>query len=277
MDIVFSVILGISLWPITLLFSWVIVHPQEEVVLLWWGKYWKTLKQPGLYFAWLIGRRVMRISTKRLTLELPKNTVADGNGNPIQVAGVVTHFFEDTRRAALDVEHAEEFVRSQALAVLKQIASRHPYESRDGVSLKNEAKAISAELVGALQQRVAVAGARIETFELSDLAYAPEIAQAMLIRQQAAALVDARKVIVEGAVEIVSEAVDLLEKRQLGVEPGDRSRLVSNLLTVICGDAKVQPTFPIASGEDKQEERDLLRKMLGQLEKMPKAGSVSAN
>jgi hypothetical protein len=107
-----------------------------------------------------------------------------------------------------------------------------------------------------LQSKVAIAGAEVASFELSDLSYAPEIAQSMLVRQQAQALVDARKVIVDGAVQIVHHAVELLGEKGHKLPSGEEVRLVSNLLTVICGESHVQPTYSIQSGEGRDKATD---------------------
>lgn len=238
------------------LISIVIVHPQEHKVILSWGKYSELLTEPGLYFRFIIGRQVIPVSMKRQTLELPRTTVADGNGNPIVIAAVVTYHYVDSKKVALDVQDAHGFVKTQAMAVLKQVASKYPYESPNGHSLKAEAQAIGAEMVDSLQAKVDTAGAEVLAFELSDLSYAPEIAQSMLVRQQAQALVDARKIVVEGAVEIVHEAIHQLEGKGLGLADGERSRLVTNLLTVICGESKVQPTYPIHSPQDQKPQQD---------------------
>jgi regulator of protease activity HflC (stomatin/prohibitin superfamily) len=245
-----SLCLGILFFPITLLFSWVIVHPQEEKVVLIWGKLHKLFPNPGLHWVNIWGRQVLPVSTKRQTLDLARTVVADGNGNPIMIAAVVTYQYVDSIKVALEVEDAHDFVKTQAMAVLKQIASKYPYESPQGHSLKAEAQAIGAEMVAALQVKIDPAGTKVEAFELSDLSYAPEIAQAMLVRQQAQALVDARKIVVQGATEIVNDAIEQLSERGLDLPASDRARLVSNLLTVICGDANVQPTFPIHSSSE---------------------------
>ena len=271
MESLLSTVFGILFFPITLLASWVVVHPQEEVIVLLWGKFWKILDRPGLTWINVFGRNLIRVSRRQQTIELPKNTVADGNGNPIIVSGIVTFAFADSKKVGLEVADAHEFVRTQAMAVLKQVASKYPYESREGASLKSEASKIGIEMVETLQKKVAPAGTKIISFELSDLSYAPEIAQSMLIRQQAGALVDARKIIVEGAVEIVNEAVQLLEKRQLGLTGENRERLVTNLLTVICGDAKVQPTVQMSSAEKKEDLAPVLERMVQRLEKLPVA------
>lgn len=251
-----ATILGGLVGFITVLASFVIVHPQEEKVIIYWGKFSELLVEPGLYFRNIWGRQLHTVTIKRQTLELPRTTVADGNGNPIVIAAVVTYRYVDSKKVTLDIEDAHGFVKTQAMAVLKQVASKYPYESPDGHSLKAEAQAIGAEMVALLQSKVDAAGTEVLAFELSDLSYAPEIAQSMLVRQQAQALVDARKIVVEGAVEIVYEAINQLDAKGLGLAESERSRLVSNLLTVICGEAKVQPTYPIHSGQDAQPPHD---------------------
>lgn len=270
MESLLSLILGILFLPITLLASWVVVHPQEEAVVLIWGRFNRLIKTPGLYWINVFGRNAIKVTTKRQVLELPRTTVADGNGNPIVIAGVVTYQYVDSIKVALEIEDAHEFVKIQAMAVLKQVASKYPYESRDGHSLKAEAQVIGQEMVRTLQAKVDAAGVAIAAYELSDLSYAPEIAQSMLIRQQATALVDARKIIVEGAVEIVREAVELLAARGLEFSPAEKSRTVSNLLTVICGEARVQPTYSIQSHAGAEADPELDRKMLDLLEKIGK-------
>ena len=192
MEIVLTTILSILFFPVTLLVSWLVVSPQQEVVLLRWGKFSKLVRDPGLSWVNVWGRKAIRISTKQQAIEVHRTVVADGNGNPIVVAAVVTFRFVDSKRAALDVEDAPGFVRTQAMAVLKQVASRYPYESATHeVSLKSETAGIAKEMREILQSKVVAAGAEIASFELSDLSYAPEIARSMLVRQQAQALVDA--------------------------------------------------------------------------------------
>lgn len=253
---VFATVVAGFVGVITALASFVIVHPQEEKVIIYWGKFSELLIEPGLYFRLIWGRQLHTVTIKRQTLELPRTTVADGNGNPIVIAAVVTYRYVNSKKVTLDIEDAHGFVKTQAMAVLKQVASKYPYESPDGHSLKAEAQAIGAEMVALLQSKVDAAGTEVLAFELSDLSYAPEIAQSMLVRQQAQALVDARKIVVEGAVEIVYEAINQLDAKGLGLAESERSRLVSNLLTVICGEAKVQPTYPIHSGQDAQPHHD---------------------
>lgn len=238
-----TLVFSVLLFPLTILGSWLTLSPQEEVVVLYWGKLADVLKKPGLYFRFFIGRQIIKVSTKLSTLDLHRTVVADFNGNPILIAGICTFKVVDTAKAALNVEHYYEYIKMQAMAVMKQVASKYPYESKDGHSLKGEASEISQQMVRLLQTKVDEAGIKIITFELSDLSYAPEIAQAMLVRQQAQALVDARKIIVEGAVAIASDTVKNLESEGIKFTDSEKQRLVGNLLVVICGESKVQPTF----------------------------------
>lgn len=257
MESLLTLALSVVFFPLTLLGSWLVVHPQEEAVVLNWGKFSKLVKSPGLSWVNLWGRKVIKISTKQQAIDVSRTVVADGNGNPIVVAGVVTFKFVDSIKAALEVQDAAQFVRTQAMAVLKQVCSRYPYESStQAMSLKSETGAVAKEMRDLMQEKVRSAGAEVSAFELSDLSYAPEIAQSMLVRQQAQALVDARKVIVDGAVQIVHHAVELLEQKGHKLPAGDESRLVANLLTVICGESHVQPTYSIQGGESRDPAMD---------------------
>lgn len=257
MGFILTLVLSVVLLPVTLIASWVVVPPQQEVVALRWGKLSQIKKVPGLSWVNVWGRKLIRISTKQQAIEVHRTIVADGNGNPIVVAAVVTFRFVDSQKAALDVEDAAAFVRTQAMAVLKQVASRYPYESANHTtSLKSETEGIAREMRELLQSKVSVAGAAIASFELSDLSYAPEIARAMLVRQQAQALVDARRVIVDGAVQIVHHAIELLGQNGHTLLPAEEARLVSNLLVVICGESHVQPTVSMQSGDQREAGAD---------------------
>jgi regulator of protease activity HflC (stomatin/prohibitin superfamily) len=263
---ILSIILGIVFFPITLLGSWIVVNPQEEKIVLFWGKLNKVLKNEGLYFFILWGRNVITISTKKRAMELHKTTVADKNGNPIIIAAVCTYQVKDTVKAALNIENYESYIKTLAMAVLKQVASKYPYESPDSHCLKTEASVISTEMVDVLQKKMETAGISVISFELSDLSYAPEIAQSMLIRQQAQALVDARKIVVEGAVEIVNDALQRLDEKSVKIPDSVKPKIVGNLLAIICAESRVQPTYSI---QQEGENSDfLMKKMLLTLEEI---------
>jgi len=236
-------------WPV-LPFGCVPVSEKEEQVLLVFGKYHDTIRTPGMHWVNPIGLEKRLVSTKRQNMDVGGVSnpikVADGDGNPVIVSGVVGYRITNSKAAALDVENARGYVHTQAQTILKQVVSRYPYETTDGKpSLKSETYEIGIELCRALQEKSSVAGVLIESFELADLSYAPEIAQVMLVRQQAKAMVDARQVVVEGAVGIVRGACEQLGAAGIELDSKEQSKLVTNLLTVICGDQGAQPVVTL--------------------------------
>lgn len=225
------------------------VNERQEVVMLNYGKYTTTVKQPGCYCYNSCGMETRVVSTARESMDLANVKVADKRGNPLLISGVVTYELRNARKAALDVNDVKTYIQTQGLTVMKRIASMYPYEGKkDEPSLKTEAKHISEQMVQLLQERCMAAGALIVNFELTDLAYAPEIAPAMLIRQQAEVMLDARKIIVEGAVGICNDAVLELKQKGFQLESYEQSRLISNLLITICSEAGVQPTISLSDG-----------------------------
>jgi len=237
------------LFPPILLAGFIILGPRHEIVVLRFGKYVKTLKKQGICWIHPVGRQLHRISTQDDTLEIHGTTVVEKNGNPIQISAVVVYRVENTYKAAVDVQSYRSFLADQAGAVVKRVASRYPYESADDniPCLKKESETVEAAFVEELQKAVNPAGIRVLNVRLNDLTYAPEIAQAMLMRQQALALIDARKTIVEGAVEIVQDAVGRLQAANLEVLPEHRDQLVSNLLVVLCSGERAQPVLAVQS------------------------------
>jgi len=222
------------------------VNEKTEQVLLNFGKYHGVLREPGCYCVNPCGIRPRTVTTARAAIELTHVKVADLKGNPLLVGGVVTYVVVDARKAALDVQNVYGYISTQAMAVLKRIASMYPYEAKTGqLSLKSEASRLHEQMIRLLQNRVTPAGVLIINFELTDLAYAPEIANAMLIRQQAEALVDARQVIVQGAVQISHGALRSLAERGVQLTKEQEAVMVSNLLCVICGDSKITPSVSV--------------------------------
>ena len=216
-----ALIIAISIiFPPILLFGFFIVNPREEIVVLRFGKFVTTLTTQGIRWIHPVGRHLHRISTRDTTLDIATTTVVEINGNPIEISAVVVYRVQDTYRAALHVDNYRVFIEDQAGAVVKRVASKFPYESADPSKpcLKKESDEVTQQFIEGLQEAVNPAGIRVLGVRLNDLTYAPEIAQAMLMRQQALALIDARKTIVEGAVEIVRDAVDRLNKAGLEVK-----------------------------------------------------------
>merc|ERR1711933_113435 len=230
-------------------FSWLgacrVVNEKEGGLLLTWGKFTSVLTTPGIYCINPCGTSLKKITLKQQATELPNVKLLDLKGNPVVVSGVVFWQVHSIKAAVLNVESVYQYVQTSASAVLKQVVSKYPYEDDDngGHSLKTEAAAVSQEMTNVLQDRLAHAGVRVIAFNLADLSYAPEIAQAMLVRQQAEAMVKARRLIVKGAVDISEGAITQLEAKGVPMEPEEKTKIVTNLLTVICGESGVQPTM----------------------------------
>jgi len=234
------------------------VQENEEAVLLSCGRYSGTVREPGIHFANLWGREIITISKAKLSTDIPNTKVIDKDGNPVMVSGVVFYHFRDTKKAALDILDRQTFVADQAATVLKQIVSHYPYDNHDIESdedsddddvpcLKRDTDVIVKHLVKELQRRVNVAGAKIDSFKFNEISYAPEIAASLLKKQQASAIVASRHTLVDGAVRIATAAVNRLDKKGVAVDPADKSRLISNLLTVVCADEHVQPVIVLGS------------------------------
>eukprot|EP00011_Vannellida_sp_DIVA3-517-6-12_P001570 CAMPEP_0114628078 /NCGR_PEP_ID=MMETSP0168-20121206/12630_1 /TAXON_ID=95228 ORGANISM="Vannella sp., Strain DIVA3 517/6/12" /NCGR_SAMPLE_ID=MMETSP0168 /ASSEMBLY_ACC=CAM_ASM_000044 /LENGTH=306 /DNA_ID=CAMNT_0001839439 /DNA_START=24 /DNA_END=941 /DNA_ORIENTATION=- len=241
-------VLGLACFPFTALLSWMSVDTNEEIIVLSFGQYAETARDPGLHFSNCFGREVYRCSTKKRSIELPKTTVIDSNGNPLIISAVIVYQFVNTKRAILEVENADGFVKSQAECALKQTLSHFPYESHDGSPcLKTEAQQIGEHLSSKLQDKISQAGALAHSFQLKEISYAPEIASGMLKRQQAVAIIQARQTIVEGAVDIATHTLEKLSENGIQMKNKEKSHLVTNLLTVFCGEGDSGPQVSTAS------------------------------
>lgn len=226
-----------------------ILEPNQAAILLYWGKYKSTLQSPGFNFAQPIGLRRIDVSTRDHVVALPITTVVEANGNPIQVSAVCIYRIADARKATIDIQNVHQFVQNQASAVLKAICSRYPYESEDAArpSLKGESPDLIHALQSELQSQVAIAGIEVVLVRLNDLTYAPEIMQAMLLRQQAEAMVDARRTVVEGAVMTVREALDQLARSGIQLSPENQTSLVSNLTLLLCAGDRGESNSTVVS------------------------------
>jgi SPFH domain / Band 7 family len=226
--------------------SLAIVQPGQTRVVQFFGRYVGTVRKPGL--SWILPLTVRRnVSIRVRNFETNHLKVNDADGNPVEIAAIVVWQVADTARAAYAVEDYLNFVRVQAESALRHVANTHPYDdaATDGTSLRGSTDLVAAELAQEVAQRVVIAGVEIIEVRISHLAYASEIAQAMLRRQQANAVVAARSRIVEGAVGMVEQALTRLSEG--GVVELDEERkaaMVGNLMVVLCGD---QPASPVVN------------------------------
>jgi regulator of protease activity HflC (stomatin/prohibitin superfamily) len=219
------------------------VAPGEARVVQLFGRYTGTIRQDGLVWVNPYAQR-HRISTRIRNHETTPAKVNDADGNPIEIAAVVVWQVEDTAKALFGVDSLTGFVAIQAETAVRQIASDYPYDNHgeDGLSLRGAPAEINVKLAEQIGQRVASAGVVIIETRLTRLSYAPEIAHAMLRRQQAGAMVAARQKIVEGAVGMVESALARLDADGLVELDAERkAAMVSNMLVVLCSDHPTQP------------------------------------
>ena len=235
----------VTLVDLVCMFGFFIVTPNHSRVLILFGRYRGTIRQEGFY--WTNPFTVRRsVSLRAHNVASEKIKVNDLLGNPIEIGAVIVWRVRDTAQATFDVEDHLRYVDVQIETAIREIAKTHPYD--DGqlddhpISLRGDTSAVVAELKTELQARLELPGIEVLEARISHLAYAPEIASAMLQRQQATAIIAARQKIVEGAVSIVEQALeDLGRKRVVELDDERRATLVGNLLVVLCGNSAPQP------------------------------------
>jgi len=218
--------------------------------VLLYGQYRTTVKQPGLHFFCYFGNTLRRMSTKLTAVSLPDMDITDVNGSPLIVNGVVTYRVKDSYNSAISVgEAVQEFITQQAEVVLKAVCARYPYEDVEHKlpSLRVDASGeITTDLVTHLQERVEAAGIKVIAFELADLKFAPEIAQLMLARQEAQAMLDAKKYVVEGATSIASDALKHLGDAGVEISDFDSTELIGNLILLLVGNTAIHPVVSLS-------------------------------
>ncbi|MBB6418935.1 SPFH domain-containing protein [Streptomyces sp. AK010] len=225
------------------------VAPGEARVVQLFGRYRGTIRQDGLRWVNPFTSRT-KISTRVRNHETAVLKVNDAYGNPIELAAVVVWRVEDTAQATFEVDDYVEFVSTQTEAAVRHIAIEYPYDAHeeDGLSLRGNAEEITEKLAVELHARVEAAGVQIIESRFTHLAYAPEIASAMLQRQQAGAVVAARRQIVDGAVGMVEAAIARITERDIVELDSERkAAMVSNLMVVLCGDRAAQPVLNTGS------------------------------
>ncbi len=221
----------------------IIVQPNEARALVLFGRYYGTAKEPGFWWVNPFTTK-KRISLRVRNFETAKLKVNDAHSNPIEVGAIVVWRVVDTAEALFEVDDYEHYVRVQSESAVRAMASSYPYDSHTPgeAALSSHAEEVATNLMGQLSERLAKAGVEVKEARLSHLAYSPEIAQAMLQRQQAGAIIAARSRIVEGAVGMVENALDLLAQKQiLNLDDERKAAMVSNLLVVLCGERGTQP------------------------------------
>lgn len=236
-----------------------ILNPNEAYVFTLFGKYKGTIKEAGIYFVNPFCTAInptakisatgttlsKKVSMKAMTLQNDKQKINDEMGNPVEIAIVVIWKIQNTAKAVFNVENFKEFVSIQADSALRDVVNKYPYDitsDEQSISLRGSSQEVADEICKLLQSRVEIAGIEILEARITHLAYAPEIASAMLQRQQAAAIIDARQKIVEGAVGMVKMALDnLTENEVCDLDDERKAVMVSNLLVVLCGNKDAQP------------------------------------
>jgi len=234
--------LTITVWSL-MLGGFFTLQPNMAAVLILFGRYSGTAKTSGFHWANPFFTKT-RVSLRARNLNNERIKVNDSRGNPIEIAAVIVWRVTNTAQAIFDVDEFVHYVTIQSESALRHLASAYPYDTtEDGqLSLRGSMDEVSEALKKELHERVTLAGVRIDEARLSHLAYAPEIAHAMLQRQQAEAVVAARTRIVDGAVGMVEMALERLDKHStVKLDEERRASMVSNLLVVLCGDKAAQP------------------------------------
>ena len=234
-----------SVIVLILWFGLFMVHPNEAKVLQLFGQYVGTAHEAGLRWANPFYAKT-KVSTRVRNFESGKLKVNDSNGSPIEIAAVVVWRVVDTAEAIFEVDDYEEFVRIQSESALRNLTTTYPYEPHegDGPALRSDPLKIAAALRDEIQDRLEKAGVNVIEARISHLAYAPEIAGAMLRRQQASAVIAARTQIVAGAVGMVRMALDQLKAEDVvDLDEERKASMVSNLLVVLCSEEGAQPVL----------------------------------
>lgn len=223
------------------------LQPNEAAVLMLFGSYRGTVRTSGFRWTNPFNTR-LKVSLRARNLNGDKLKVNDRRGNPIEIAAVVVWRVRDTAQASFDVDAYESYVRVQSEAAVRHLAGSYAYDDGDGAAqettLRGGSDEVSVALTRELQERLDRAGVAVEEARISHLAYAPEIAQAMLRRQQAEAVIAARQKIVHGAVSMVEMALhELSAKQVVQLDEERKAAMVSNLLVVLCGESEAQPVI----------------------------------
>ncbi|ERI06731.1 SPFH domain-containing protein [Aneurinibacillus aneurinilyticus] len=220
------------------------VQPNQAAVLIFFGYYLGTVRKSGLWLGVPFAIR-RKISLKVRNFNSKKLKVNDVEGNPIEIAAVIVFKVVDSAKATFDVDSYEQFVEIQSETALRYVASRYPYDNfkEEGYSLRSNTDEVATELARELQSRLSVAGVEVIEARLTHLAYATEIASAMLQRQQASAIVSARQRIVEGAVGMVQMAIEEFQREGFELDEERKAAMINNLMVAIVSERSAQPVI----------------------------------
>jgi regulator of protease activity HflC (stomatin/prohibitin superfamily) len=242
--------IGISLLVIALVFispGFMAIEPNSTRVMTLFGEYVGTIKESGFFYANPFFTK-KAISTRVVNMDVPTLKVNDKQGNPIMIGAVVAYRVRDTFKSTFDVENYPNFVKIQSESAVRKLAGLYNYDNLEDehstVTLRASSDEVNHQLAHEISERLSIGGIEVIEARINNLAYSTEIAQAMLQRQQATAIVAARSKIVEGAVGMVEMALDQLSKKQIiHLDEEKKAAMVSNLLVVLCGDRNAQPVL----------------------------------
>lgn len=241
---ILSIVIAIFIAP-----GFIMVQPNNSRVLLLFGKYIGTIKQNGFYWVNPFYTK-KKISLRARNFDSERLKVNDKLGNPIMISTILVWRVQDTYKAAFDVDNYEDFVRVQTDAAVRKLASMYPYDNfadeglTEDITLRSSVNEVSETLEKEIDERLSIAGIEVLEARIGYLAYAQEIANAMLKRQQATAIVAARHKIVEGAVSMVEMALEELGKKDIiDLDEERKAAMVSNLMVILCGDKDASPVL----------------------------------
>lgn len=243
-----SIVLAVILFILSFILSsgLVIVQPNEAVVLTFFGSYLGTIREPGLFMT-IPFTMHQKVSLRIDNFNSAVIKVNDMMGNPVEIAAVVVYKVVDTAQARFAVEDYGQFVEIQSESAVRHVASEYPYDTLEGddqLTLRGNPTEVSQRLTQELQERLRVAGVEVVETRLTHLAYATEIAAAMLQKQQSTAILSARKIIVEGAVKITEDAIDRLAKEtNLSLTDEQKLQVINNIMVAIISERGIQPVI----------------------------------
>ena len=223
-----------------------IINPNEARVLTFFGRYMGTVTMNGLVWTVPITQK-QKVSLRFINFTSPKLKVNDSNGNPIEIGSVIVWRVENAAKAIFTVDAYQEFISNQSEIVIRSIAAQYPYDAEGEISLRGSTGEITEKLINELQEKLQIAGILIKDAKISHLAYSPEIAVAMLRRQQAEAVLFARRRLVEGALGIVDDVLEHYKKQDINLSDEHRIELINNLLVTLTSDREANPIVNVGT------------------------------